>query len=81
MAEERVQPVPWVFGLSILVEQPLIVEGVALGNLLPNILGDNRDKRFCNGLCADIFIELGSRHRSYFLRPTDISPTILHFRM
>lgn len=39
----------------ILSGQPLIVEGVALGNLLPNILGDNRDKRFCNGLCADIF--------------------------
>ena len=34
---------------------PLIVEGVTLGNLLPNILGDNRDKCFCDCLCADIF--------------------------
>ena len=39
----------------ILSGQPLIVEGVALGNLLPNILGNNRDKRFCDCLRADIF--------------------------
>ena len=32
-----------------------IVEGVTLGNLPTDVLGDNRYKRFCNGLCADIF--------------------------